>query len=440
MSNSTNLTCNYTLPTAEQKLFLEKFEWWMETMGHLVLGCFGILLNCITIFVLTRPNMWKSFFNRLLATLAVFDSLYLLCEVSEAFRHRHNTMVQQHLFVNFVYPVRNMLMCSSIYITVALAYERHQALKDPTTYRLRSMQNMGSRLLRYVSFILVFNVILYAPKFNDLKVEELTECTPKNITQAQAKEMYLIIQKELEEFIYNIRNNITTDDSSPLKNGQRLANEHCTTDYNLVATKQRFNYHYVFWYINVTNLIFTVVIPLILLVYLNYNVGVAYKQFKGRQPSNIVNNSQNSEGNMTRARRSNEINKTKILFLIVLLYVICHSLRVAMNINEFIAMTKRNIKDHEDYEEAWNNGCIGGPSWTRYGKIISQLLLIINATMNFFIYVLFDRDLKQVLRQLPVIQIPLKALSNIYNYIQSQTTDRTDTTNIEMSTMPQNVS
>ena len=112
-------------------------------------------------------------------------------------------------------------------------------------------------------------------------MEELTECTPKNITQAKAKEMYLIIQKELEEFIYNIRNNITTDDSSPLKNGQRLANEHCTTDYNLVATKQRFNYHYVFWYINVTNLIFTVVIPLILLVYLNYNVGVAYKQFKG---------------------------------------------------------------------------------------------------------------------------------------------------------------
>jgi hypothetical protein len=267
----------------------------------------------------------------------------------------------------------------------------------------------------------------------------LTDCIPENITNATAHEFYSLYQ----ELINEIKNNIAIENSSALINVQRLADKHCTTEYFISATKQRVNYLYVFWYINVTNLIFTVVIPLVLLVYLNYNVAVAFKQFKGRQPSNVVNNTHDSERNMTRARRSNEMNKTKILFLIVLLYVICHSLRVAMNINEFIIMTKRNIKDIEDYEEAWSNGCLEGSIWTRYGKPINQLLLIINATMNFFIYVFFDNGLKEVLRQLPVIKIPLEALSDAYKFIQPQNSDRTDrtvNTNIEMTPMPGNVS
>ena len=161
MSNRNNVTCHYESPTPKQELILEHFEWWIETVGHFGVGCFGILLNCLTIFVLARPNMRKSFFNRLLVVLAVFDSVYLICEVSECFRHRYETLVQQHLFVNFVYEIRQIAFSSSIYMTVILAYERYHALKDPTTYRIRSMQNTGKRLCRYVSFIVIVSAIFH---------------------------------------------------------------------------------------------------------------------------------------------------------------------------------------------------------------------------------------------------------------------------------------
>ena len=439
MSNRNNVTCYYELPTPKQELFLEQFEWWMETIGHFGVGCFGILLNCMTIFVLARPNMRKSFFNRLLVTLAVFDCVYLMCEVTEAFRHRYKTMLQQHLFVNIIYPVRNIVMCSSIYMTVTLAYERYQALKDPTTYRMRSMQNIGKRLRRYVSLILIVNAIFYAPKFNDLKVEESTDCIPKNITNATALKIQNKLFNVYQDLVYNIMNNISIKDSDALKDGRDLANEHCITEYHLSATTQRVHYLYVLLYINVANFIFTFIIPLVLLLYLNYNVVIAYKQFKGRQPSNIVNNNHRTDGNMIRVRRSNEIKKTKILASIVILYVICHALRVAMNINEFVAMMKRGIKDIEDYEEALNNGRCGGPIWTRYGKHISQFLLIVNATMNFFIYILCDNSLKQELRQMPIIKIPLQTFRHACSYFQSPIRNRTNTTNIEMENMAERV-
>ena len=149
--------------------------------------------------------MWKSFFNRLLLCLAVFDTSYLLCEVSEAFRHRHNTLLQNNIFVNFVYPVRNIFMCSSIYVTVCLAYERHQALTDPMIYRIRSTLNMNKRLLKYVLFILAFTSVLYFPKFCDLNVGETFDCSNKNITNDKAKQ---IISQQLNirsKFMYRTK-------------------------------------------------------------------------------------------------------------------------------------------------------------------------------------------------------------------------------------------
>ena len=414
MSNESILTCNSTSFTPEQKMLFEKYGWWMETMGHLVLGSFGIVINCITIFIMSRSNMRKSLFNCLLQCLAVFDTLYLCCELSEFYRHIYNTMVQQHVFVNFIYPVRNMLMGSSLCITVSLAYERYHALLNPATYRVRAMTNMGRRIFRYLLFVLIFNVVLYSPKFNDLKVEELTNCTPK--TNETAREIVLLYR----DLYYTVINNITIENSTALKNIRNLADEICTAEYRLSATEQRYDYHYVFWYINVTNIIFTVVIPFVLLAYLNYNIYIAYQRFGTRQLSN------NSSSSVGRKRR-NDIKKTKILFLVVLLFVVCHSVRVAMNINECVTMSNLNIKNFKDYEKAESKGCDVESIWTKYAKPLNQLLLIINATLNFFIYLLFDNGFKDEIKQVAAIKCVLRKFGI--------NTIRTNANNIQMSAM-----
>ena len=114
-----------------------------------------------------------------------------------------------------------------------------------------------------------------------------------------------------------------------------------------------------------------------------------------------------------------------------------HSVRVAMNINEFITMTNRNIKDYEDFEEALNKGCSTGSVGTRYFKPINQLLLIINSTVNFFIYVIFDKGLKVALRQMSITKTIFRILGFDENIpTQPSNRDRTTTegiNNMEMT-------
>ena len=99
---------------------------------------------------------------------------------------------------------------------------------------------------------------------------------------------------------------MTIENSTVLKNMLNLADEICTSEYSLSATEQRYNYHYVFWYLNFTNIISTVCIPFFLLVYLNYKIYIGHKRFDRRQPSN------NISGSIRRTRR-NEPKKTKML-------------------------------------------------------------------------------------------------------------------------------
>ena len=184
MENTTNATCGYSELSPGQEDFLKNYAWWVEMCGNLFIGVLGVLLNSITIIVLSTSTMRNNFFNRLLICLAVFDNLYLFCELSEVFRLRYYTFVQQHMFANFIYPVRSVFLCSSIYMTVALTLERFHAITSPVQYRARGTTNMTSRLLRYVMPVLAFSMVYYIPKLLDLNVDEISECMKNNETTA----------------------------------------------------------------------------------------------------------------------------------------------------------------------------------------------------------------------------------------------------------------
>ena len=109
-----------------------------------------------------------------LICLAIFDTLYISCEISEVFRHRHNTFLQQSIFVNFVYPIRNMFMFSSVYMTLVLAFERFQAITDPMKFRIRGVRtSINQELCTHVLPGVIFAVIYYLPKFFELEVARI---------------------------------------------------------------------------------------------------------------------------------------------------------------------------------------------------------------------------------------------------------------------------
>jgi len=255
---------------------------------------------------------------------------------------------------------------------VALALERYHAIRSPMEYRVRATTNMTKRLIWYVMPVLFLATIYYIPRFFDLYVEEVLKCNDSDNT---------INTKDTKEY-----------------NASSRDDQNCTFEYQLGATNMRIDYNYVLWYINISNFLLTALIPVGVLSYINCKIHSSLHNFMARRPSafGIRQNHQ------AREQRASDVKQVFILFSIVIILVICHSLRVVLNVEEFIDLTS--------YKEQMEKGCNGREFWHEVLVRISQLLIIINSSANFFIYVFMDNGFRNVLRRIGV-----KAHNNNFN-------------------------
>ena len=137
-----------------------------------------------------------------------------------------------------------------------------------------------------------------------------------------------------------------------------------------------------------------------MLTYLNCRIYSSLNQFVARQPS--VNASQSTSS--ARRQQTNDVKKVFILFSIVIIFVLCHSIRVILNIDEFINLTR--------FKEEREKGCDGVNFWAQVIVPINQLLIILNSSANFFIYVFWDKDFQQVLKQACILRKEFEDLRN----------------------------
>ena len=226
---------------------------------------------------------------------------------------------------------------------VGLAYERYNSLLNPHLHRTR--ENTCGRLVLYITSIAMFSILYSIPKF--------LEKTAKASTVA-----------------CNIR---------PLNEEEKLL---C----KMPLTELRKNHHYILWYINVSNVMVLGVVPLVLLMFLNYKIYISLKQRLVRRALMIAA----TVASLGQDRNNREIRHTFVLFAIVALFVLCHALRIILNIQEFVSL--------ETNDEQHKQGC---PA-VSFGELLaipfSQLLLEINASTNFFIYCIYDIIFKEVLK------------------------------------------
>ena len=389
MGNETNITCEDVDLSPEQSTFLKDYLWWMRNLGNLPVGVAGIFLNSIALIVLLTSSMRSHFFNRLLFCLAIFDNIYLSCELSEIFRHRYQTSEQFYSFIWLIYPVRNMFMFCSAYMTIALAHERYQAITNPVEYRNRDSQNMMRRLSCYVLPILTFSFLYYCPKFLDLNVGGLMKC------MNGTKTTVISIQEGV--------------------NPESTRYDNCTKQFRLIPTELRINHHYILWYINISNMVLTAILPVSMLIFLNCRTYKSLNRFNQRRPSQPENVLAGRESR----NRDNDVKKTLILFWIVIVFILCHALRILLNMEEFLRLTR--------YLDIREKGCSHGFKFSFSVLVpVSQLFIIINSSVNFFIYSFFDPAFKKVLSQAIVIKsVILRNNGNI-------------TENIEMPSMNNN--
>ena len=155
------------------ELFLETFAFWVEGVLQTVFAILGILGNIIASLIITRKEMRNSF-NLLLVSLACFDSTYLFGSILESFRKNFHLTSETHivLFPYLLYPLNQMAISGSIFMTVAIAWERYIAVHYPLDYNqaMNDSNAIRKRLVKYVGPVFVLAVLFNVVKFFEAKI------------------------------------------------------------------------------------------------------------------------------------------------------------------------------------------------------------------------------------------------------------------------------
>jgi len=146
----------------------------------IVICLIGLFANTVSIPVLRTKDLYTSTFNRLLIVLAVCDNLYLLFALLESIRTEMELSTDIHtmVFPYAFYPLHNIMLVLSIYMTVILAMERYRAISKPIDYHTIIVSGkQWQRVFHYVVPVVFFSVLFNMPKFFELTTESNVRTT-----------------------------------------------------------------------------------------------------------------------------------------------------------------------------------------------------------------------------------------------------------------------
>ena len=124
------MTVNKAKKTADLNIFPA------SGIVQVIICVVGLVANCLSIPVLKTKELYASTFNRLLIVLALTDNFYLTFALLESVRTDLDFCTDTHtiVFVHALYPLHNIILCLSIYLTVILSMERYRAVSKPIDY------------------------------------------------------------------------------------------------------------------------------------------------------------------------------------------------------------------------------------------------------------------------------------------------------------------
>ena len=101
-------------------MFLHYLSFILEGIIQMIICCLGIIGNTLSIFLLLGKHIRNSF-NKFLATLAIFDLIYLMTMMLESMKKlgfHHD--VQVLMFPHFLHPLNSISLMCSIYMTIGI--------------------------------------------------------------------------------------------------------------------------------------------------------------------------------------------------------------------------------------------------------------------------------------------------------------------------------
>ncbi|XP_040567083.1 FMRFamide receptor isoform X1 [Lepeophtheirus salmonis] len=340
--------------TENHEYILEKLTFWIEGVVQCVIGFGGLCGNFLSAYILSRDEMQNSF-NLLLIALLTFDSWYLFGGILESFRRQFDMGTELHtlLFPYFLYPAQSIAMSASIFMTVAIAWERYIAVHYPIDYNQSNgcPKAIRRRLIKYLVPVLLISIIFNIPKFLEARI------------------------------VYGF---------PKIMDGNNTTTQHLKSIPMIRVTELRKNPNYAIYYNNWTRLAILGIIPACMLIYLNYKI---YKDIKQRQIRRRQSTSQVTINHQ--ARRRQEDNLAVVFMGIVGVFLLCHILRIFINLHEMLV-----IRPAMECREA---KLPAFPFWVLVTTVFSHLLLVFNSSTNMIIYcslnATFRRHFVEILRR-----------------------------------------
>ena len=169
----------------------------VESAFQLIIGIIGIASNLLAIPILCNKSM-RSVFNKLLICLLILHTIYIFCSIlSETLWPEWEKDDQAQisnfsfiiLFSFILHPLKQLMLFSSIFITVLMARQRYLAIRHPVEYRnFIQSSNPWKAALKYLVVVLITATLLAFPLYFEtqiIKIEKGAQIFGINSTHFQ---------------------------------------------------------------------------------------------------------------------------------------------------------------------------------------------------------------------------------------------------------------
>ena len=367
-----------------------------EGIVTLCIGAIGMIGNIIAIPYFGSRMLRQKTFYILLTCLSICDLivvingmlLYGIPKVS-------NTYASETYFIiaPYVFPTFEMGSTGGIYFTMAICIERYFVVCRPLWYRA---QAIASRT--YTIPILVFSVVYNIPRFFEIKTVKIHPYNNGTSTNDPP---------EISTFLNDSSDSRISSDTTKSNEGedevfdkfkkhsmQNYTEDETFFQYSFEATELRQNVNYYGVYHIGCAIIFQFIIPLLVLIIANILILRQLIKHNNGPPGMLTNGGGGDGFQRTMSihqhpsqlrRRRNQVDRAKVTLAICGIFLFCHLFKWVLNIYELYSRFRNNHLSEEEIENMINSS-----DWFIAVVNISNTLVILNSSINFYVYVLKD--------------------------------------------------
>ena len=166
--------------TSNEIQTIDSARFWLEGVFQFIVGSIGIFSNLLAIPILCGRGM-QSIFNKLLICLLILHTVYIFSSlVAEAmWQPWENDNPQDStpfwliiLFSFVLHPLKQLMLFSSIFITILMAKQRYMAIRHPIQYRNTiQSENPWRSAMKSLAIVLTTAGVFTFPLFFETSVE-----------------------------------------------------------------------------------------------------------------------------------------------------------------------------------------------------------------------------------------------------------------------------